>query len=76
MYANGCSAPCRFLCVSNINAAETHSDPLHKSWKDENKQACDLMLHYSEDLRLAHRMKEWFCKDIHDGSVSSAAEGI
>ena len=28
--------------------------------KDENKQACDLMLHYREDLRLAHRMKEWF----------------
>jgi transposase len=28
--------------------------------KDENKQACDLMLQYSEDLRLAHRMKEWF----------------
>jgi len=28
--------------------------------KDENKQACDLMLQYSEDLRLAHRMNEWF----------------
>ncbi len=28
--------------------------------KDENKQACDLMLQYSEDLRLAHHMKEWF----------------
>ncbi len=28
--------------------------------KDENKQACDLMLQYSGDLRLAHRMKEWF----------------
>ena len=32
----------------------------YKKLKDENKQACDLMLHYSEDLRLAHRMKEWF----------------
>ncbi len=53
------SAPCRFLCVSIINAPETHSDPLQKL-KDENKQACDLMLHYSEELRLAHRMKEWF----------------
>ena len=32
----------------------------YKKLKDENKQACDLMLQYSEDLRLAHRMKEWF----------------
>ena len=32
----------------------------YKKLKDENKPACDLMLHYSEDLRLAHRMKEWF----------------
>ena len=32
----------------------------YKKLKDENKQACDLMLHYSEDLRLAHHMKEWF----------------
>jgi len=32
----------------------------YKKLKDENKQACDLMLHYSGDLRLAHRMKEWF----------------
>ncbi|PXX45815.1 transposase, partial [Hungatella effluvii] len=32
----------------------------YKKLKDENKQACDLMLLYSEDLRLAHRMKEWF----------------
>lgn len=27
---------------------------------EESKQACDLMLQYSEDLRLSHRMKEWF----------------
>ena len=47
------------LRKSIINAPETHSDPLQKL-KDENKQACDLMLHYSEDLRLAHHMKEWF----------------
>ena len=34
--------------------------PLYKKLKDENKQACDLMLPYSEYLRLAHRMKERF----------------
>ena len=28
--------------------------------KDENKKACDLMLLYNDDLRLAHRLKEWF----------------
>ena len=35
---------------------------LTRYWKlkDENKQAYDLMLHYSDDLRLAHIMKEWF----------------
>lgn len=27
---------------------------------DENKKSCDLMLFYNEDLRLAHRLKEWF----------------
>lgn len=32
----------------------------YRKLKDENKQACDLMLHYSDDLRLAHMMKEWF----------------
>ena len=32
----------------------------YKKLKAENKQACDLMLQYSDDLRLAHRMKEWF----------------
>lgn len=32
----------------------------YKKLKNENKQACDLMLQYSEDLRLAHHMKEWF----------------
>ena len=30
--------------------------------KDENKKACDLMLHYNDDLRLAHYLKEWFYK--------------
>jgi transposase len=28
--------------------------------KDENKKACDLMLHYNDDLRRAHMLKEWF----------------
>lgn len=28
--------------------------------KDENKRACDLMLQYNDDLRLAHYLKEWF----------------
>lgn len=28
--------------------------------KDENKRACDLMLLYNNDLRLAHYLKEWF----------------
>ena len=28
--------------------------------KDENKKACDLMLLYNDDLRTAHRLKEWF----------------
>ena len=28
--------------------------------KDENKKACDLMLQYNDDLRLAHKLKEDF----------------
>lgn len=28
--------------------------------QDENKKACDLMLLYNDDLRLAHSLKEWF----------------
>ncbi len=32
----------------------------YKNLKDENKQACDLMLHYDDDLRKAHYLKEWF----------------
>lgn len=34
--------------------------------KDDNKKACDLMLLYNDDLRLAHRLKEEFyyiCKN-------------
>ena len=32
----------------------------YKKLKDEDRRACNLMLLYSEDLRQAHRMKEWF----------------
>ena len=32
----------------------------YKSLKEENKKACDLMLLYNDDLRLAHYLKEWF----------------
>ena len=28
--------------------------------KGENKNACDLMLQYNDDLRIAHMLKEWF----------------
>lgn len=28
--------------------------------KEEKKHACDLMLQYNDDLRLAHKLKEWF----------------
>lgn len=28
--------------------------------KDDNKKACDLMLHYNDDLRESHKLKEWF----------------
>lgn len=28
--------------------------------KEENKKACDVMLLYNDDLRKAHRLKEWF----------------
>ena len=32
----------------------------YRKLKDENIQACDLMLQYSDDLRLVHTMIEWF----------------
>lgn len=32
----------------------------YKNLKDENKNACDLMLQYNDDLRLAHYLKEKF----------------
>lgn len=32
----------------------------YQKLKDENKKACDFMLLYNDDLRLAHYLKEWF----------------
>jgi len=32
----------------------------YESLKGESKKACDLMLLYNDDLRLAHYLKEWF----------------
>ena len=40
----------------------------YKKLKDEKKQACDLMLQYNDDLRLAHMMKEWFYDICHTES--------
>nr|WP_243031472.1 ISL3 family transposase [Clostridium sp. AF37-5AT] len=37
----------------------------YQSLSTENKQACDLMLLYSNELRLAHSMKEWFYDICH-----------
>lgn len=34
--------------------------------KEENKKACNLMLQYNEDLRLAHRLKEQFYEICQD----------
>ena len=33
--------------------------------KEEHKQACDLMLLYNDDLRLAHQLKEWIYYMCH-----------
>jgi transposase len=32
----------------------------YQKLNDENKKSCDLMLHYNDDLRKAHHLKEWF----------------
>lgn len=37
---------------------------------DENKEACDLMLLYNDDLRSAHNLKEWFYKICQDKRYS------
>lgn len=38
--------------------------------KGENKKACDLMLLYNDDLRLAHFLKEWFYRICHNPKYS------
>jgi Transposase and inactivated derivatives len=38
--------------------------------KDENKKACDLMLLYNDDLRLAHKLKEWFYEICQNNSYT------
>ena len=42
----------------------------YKKLKDENKRACDLMLTYNDDLRLAHTLKEWFYDICQSDSYS------
>jgi transposase len=42
----------------------------YEKLKDENKKACDLMLQYNDDLRLAHRLKEQFYEICQDTKYS------
>lgn len=51
-----CSVPCQPPYGNIINEARNRYFKL----KDENKQACDLMLLYNDDLRKAHFLKEKF----------------
>lgn len=44
--------------------------------KDENKKACDLMLLYNDDLRSAHRLKEWFYDICQNSKYSYQREGF
>lgn len=44
--------------------------------KDENKKACDLMLLYNEDLRTAHRLKEWFYEISQNEKYKYQREGF
>ena len=69
-------APCRFLCVKYYKRARKLILTRYKKLKDENKQACDLMLHYSEDLASGTPHERVVLGYLPDGSVSSAAEGI
>nr|WP_279221919.1 hypothetical protein [Lacrimispora algidixylanolytica] len=32
----------------------------YKKLTDKNKRACDLIIQYGDDMRLAHMIKEWF----------------
>jgi transposase len=42
--------------------------------KEENKKACDLMLLYNDDLRLAHYLKEWFFRICQNPKYSQQRE--
>ncbi len=42
----------------------------YNNLKDENKKACDLMLLYNDDLRLAHYLKEWFYEICQNNKYS------
>lgn len=42
----------------------------YDSLSDDNKKACDLMLLYNDDLRLAHYLKEWFYRICHNTKYS------
>lgn len=44
--------------------------------KDENKKACDLMLLYNDDLRTAHRLKEWFYEICQSTKYTYQREGF
>ena len=44
--------------------------------KEENKKACDLMLLYNDDLRSAHRLKEWFYDICQNNKYSYQREGF
>ena len=46
----------------------------YEKLKDENKKACDLMLQYNYDLRLAHRLKEQFYEICQDTKYSRQRE--
>ncbi len=44
--------------------------------KDENKEAVDLMLLYSDDLRIAHKLKEWFYEICQSDKYSYQCEEL
>jgi transposase len=44
--------------------------------KDESKKACDLMLLYSDDLRTAHNLKEWFYEICQSDKYKGQREGF
>ena len=42
----------------------------YDSLSEDDKKACDLMLLYNDDLRLAHYLKEWFYRICHNTKYS------